>query len=368
MKYFITYFVLGVLACSTTRSQVLINPQLPTPGIFTKPQLWNIGLVNSSGEPLTVRIQVVISDRNTNQPILSALTRFIRLENGARQISYADISPVTYQIGNSAYQIDNSPNGFLPVGIFNVCYSIKFPHQDGLEVLAEECQTIEVEPMSPPQLIIPADNERISNNKPTFTWTPPLPFQFFTRLSYEFALVEVASYQTAAEALQTNTPIFRKTGVQQTQLQYPETGTTLDSGKIYAWRVMASNNAIPIASSEVWTFKIGTENKFIQSKQGNNSFIELSDNEQSALALVTGMVQFTFDNRDNNAALKINFKELSSTGEKQIPIDNNIIPLKYGQNNLQFDLRKFKSFKQKANYLMEVEAGTKKMFLKFQFR
>jgi hypothetical protein len=368
MKYLILLIVGGILWNGPLNGQVVITPQVPSPGAFTKPQLWNLAMINTSGQTLTVRIQLTITERNTNQPVLTGVSRFFVLENGARQITHLDASPIVYQNASPSYQVDNSPNGFLPVGVFNICYTVNYQVQDALETLADECQTIEVEPMSPPQLIIPADSEKVSSNRPMFTWTPPMPYQFFSGLSYEFSLVEVMPYQAAAEAIQLNVPLYRKTGLYQTQLQYPEAVAGLDTGKLYAWRIFASNNTLPIASSEVWTFRVDAEHNTVATGRRNGAYIELNESGNTGLAIVEGVLQMAFDNRNNAKELKLKFKELSSTGARPVNMTIESLPLQFGKNYLKVDLQKSGQFKSGTNYLMEVEAGTKKMSIKFQFR
>ena len=76
----------------------------------------------------------------------------------------------------------------------------------------------------------------------------------------------------------------------------------------------------------------------------------------------------SFDNRNNAKELKLKFKELSSTGAKPVNKTIESLPLQFGKNYLKVDLQKSGHFKSGTNYILEVETGTKKMSLKFQFR
>ncbi|WP_315819556.1 hypothetical protein [Paraflavitalea speifideaquila] len=74
--------------------------------------------------------------------------------------------PITYNPGSAGYAVDPSPEGFLPIGLFNICYTAIRIESDAVDRLGEECETIEIEPVSPPQLMIPMDEEQVTITRP----------------------------------------------------------------------------------------------------------------------------------------------------------------------------------------------------------
>ncbi|GAO44439.1 hypothetical protein [Flavihumibacter petaseus] len=350
------------------KAQVVISPQLPSPGVFTKPQLWNVSILNSGKQAFMVRLQLTITEVNTNQLVLSGVTRNFQMPVGASQITHNDVMPVIYQDANPTFQVDNTPNGFLPVGVFNICYALVYQQGDAVETLAEECLSLEVEPLSPPQLVLPADSERVNTARPMFSWTPPMPYTFFSNLSYDFQLVEVASYQTAAEAIQVNVPLFRKPGILQTQLQYPQGLPALDTGKLYAWRVAASNNTAPVGFSEIWSFRVEAPSAVGLVKETGGSYLSLSSAENNSQALVMGKLLIAYDNRENDKTMVLSIQALNQAGQQTEALVNNILPLRYGKNLLQFDLEANAHLNDKSIYRLTAVTGGKKMYLTFQYR
>lgn len=357
----VTFFLNG-------EAQVIISPQIPSPGAFTKPQLWNLAMMNSTGQNIGVRLRMSIYDQQTNQLVLTGMSRNFSLSAGASHLTQNDLSPIIYQSANPSFAVDNTPNGFLPVGAFNICFEVISQKDDGLENIAEECQTVDVEPISPPQLILPADSEKINTNKPLFTWTPPLPYQFFNGLTYDLTLVEVAAYQTASEAAQINVPIWRKSGIYQTQIQYPEVLPVLDTGKLYAWKVQASNNLLPVSGSEVWSFRVQPQLSANPAKQTAGSYVQLHESENGIPVRVQGLLRFQFDNRDNQPSLAVKLFSLSGSGKKRVELPVEKLQLHYGKNLLELNFDQLSSLKDNSSYQLQVQSGTRKMYLTFQYR
>ena len=108
-------FVLGA------QGQVVVNVQLPASNLYLKNQLWNLSLVNA-GPSVQVRVEVLLTDVSSNQPVLSGISDIMQLKNGLTQINASSASPLTYNVLNGAYNIDANPGGFLPIGIFNICF------------------------------------------------------------------------------------------------------------------------------------------------------------------------------------------------------------------------------------------------------
>src|SRR5688500_13198285 len=203
------------------QAQVIMNLQLPPVGLTLKPQLWNFSLVNSGHGRVNVRVELIVTDVSTNQRILTGTSNLFVLAVGAKQVRPADVMPVTYSIGSPGYSVDPSPDGFLPIGIFNICYSVINQNNDAQETLSEECETVQIEPVSPPQLILPADNEPVLVTRPLFTWLPPSPFNSNNSLLYDWVLVEVQPTQSAADAIQQNIPVLAQRNMAVASIQYP---------------------------------------------------------------------------------------------------------------------------------------------------
>ena len=216
--------ILLLISCLGGRAifcQVLINLQLPEAGLTVKSQLWNMSLVNTASQGCEVQLQMIMTDRSDNRPLLSATSRMFYLPKGIRQIKSSDILPLTYTVLDPGAGLDNSPGGFLPAGTFLFCYKVIHVDIESPSQVGQECQEIMVEPIVPPVLISPGDSEQVDIPRPVFTWTPPMPGNLFSRILYDWELVEVQGLQTGPEAIQQNIPVLYQYNVPATSLPYP---------------------------------------------------------------------------------------------------------------------------------------------------
>lgn len=365
MKYFCFFIGLLLGLWENIAAQVVIQPQLPSPGVFAKSQLWNLAVLNSYSHPMNVRIVMTISDLQSNQLVLSGTSRFFILNQGAAQVSQQMVSPISYQAVNSNYPVDPQPDGFLPVGIFTVCYTIFWQNNDGLETVAEQCETLEVEPLSPPQLILPDNQDKITETHPFFTWSAPMSTTLLSGLRYDWKLVEVLPYQSAGDAIQQNIPVWFQRSLSTSTFQYPMAQPKLDSSKLYAWQVTALNNLSPVSSSDIWTFKVGTNMEPAPGRK-RGTYADLKSAPNGQFFLIDGDVQFTFNNQSNQPLINIMVYDLKNG--RRLPLLNSPIqlPVIPGKNYLRIPASAVRGLKKNHPYLLEVTETGKKLYLKFQ--
>ncbi|NII28600.1 hypothetical protein HB364_26185 [Pseudoflavitalea sp. X16] len=350
-------------------AQVVLNLQLPPLGLTIKPQLWNLSLVNTSAQDLQVRIEMVMTDVSNNQRVLTGTSKLILLPRGVKQLQLSDVMPITYNPGSPGYAVDPSPEGFLPIGLFNICYTVIRVQSDEVDRLGEECETIEVEPISPPQLMMPLDEEQVDITRPFFAWIPPSPFNTLNSLLFDWVLVEVQATQSPADAIQQNVPVLSRQNISFTNLQYPLSAPELDSSKLYAWRITAKNNMSPIANSEVWSFRVRRYGPDTIAATGTGYFAKLYREEGAAFAICTGVLRFEYLNELNSAAINLRLFDISTAMRKQITLDSTDQQVRLGQNFVQVDLRQTSGMIHKHMYLLEVEnARGEKRYLKFEYR
>lgn len=366
----ITVVVIALLATLGVQSQVIVTPQLPPLGLTIKPQLWNLSLVNSGQGSVEVKIEVSITDVSTSQLVLTGTSRIFLLPAGTKQIRVGDVLPVTYTLGSPGYSVDPSPNGFLPSGNFSICYSVIKVNIDAPELLAEECETVEVEPLSPPQLVLPLDDEEINVLRPLFSWLPPFPFNAYTTLQYDWILVEVQPTQSATDAIQQNIPVLTRQNIRYTSLQYPLSMPELDTSKLYAWRVTAKNNISPIANSETWTFRVKQyQADSIISNNPEGFFARLHREEDAAFIICNGVLRFEYMHENTSSSASITIFDISNANRRTIPLDSSDHRVVYGQNFVQIDLRETNFMMNNHMYLLQLRNSKNEIwYLKFEFR
>lgn len=359
--------IIAVFAACGLQAQVVITLQLPPLGLTIKPQLWNMSLINTTGASMNVRLTMAMSDAGTGQTVLTATTPPFQLPTGAKAVNATTVGPITYTVG-AGYTIDANPNGFLPVGVYNICYTASQWTGNHSEQTVEECITVEVEPISPPQLIQPGDSDRIIFRRPFFTWLPPTPHTAFSNLLYDWMLVEVQATQSAADAVQQNVPILVQPNITFTSFQYPLSMPELDTGKLYAWRVTAKNNLSPIANSEVWCFRIQPLSEDTVRASGPGYYAQMRREPDPSYVISGNVLRFLYLHELNSNTVQVKLTDISHTTHQPVTIDPASMGVKYGPNYLQLDLSD-KVLTEKHMYLLEVTNDRNEhAYLKFEYR
>lgn len=243
------YFTLNAFII---KAQVTLTPQVPPAGTLLKSQLWNI-VVTSTSEYSSANISLTLSDVATGDAVLTALIPGIKLSPGSNQLNTENLPAINYEYLTPEFT-DHNPDGFLLTGNYSACYTLN-PTIHGGEVT--ECMPVIVEPVSPPMLNTPFNEEVVQTHTPQFTWIPPMPSEIYSSVNYNFKLVEVDKEQNVIDAIEQNIPVYN--GNQpDPYLNYPGSANMLDTGKLYAWQIVANNKDAYTAKSEVWTFKIAS--------------------------------------------------------------------------------------------------------------
>lgn len=364
MKKILLALILGI-SNNCLFAQVVMNLQLTPVGLISKEQLWNISLVNSGSQDISVRLEMLFTDVSNNQRVFTAVTREIVIPKGVKQIRQADILPITYNIINPSYNVDANPSGFLPIGVYTACYSVVSTGGHGYEYVSDECETIEVEPVSPPMLIVPSDVERVETLRPLFTWSPPSPASLFNRLNYEFRLVQVLPTQSSAEALQQNIPVYVTSNLNSTNFQYPATLAELDTGKVYAWRVSARSSTQQIANSEIWTFTVRKEQQGRGTVVSYGDYSKTENSPGASYITCKESINYQYNNSFNDTAAVVRIYDISGSTRKMIY--QNVEPTDVGINYKSIRL-KGAAFVTGRMYLLEINNSRKeKSYLKFLY-
>lgn len=339
--------VFGLLL-QTALAQLSVSLHEPPAGVVQKDQLWNITLIYSGSAPVDVTIALSLTDSRTNQPVMSAITKPIALTSGVKQVQATDIGPVDYTYFSPAFDISRYPEGLLPIGDYRACYAF-YPAGSSDAVLAEDCMAVEVVPLSPPQLSFPADTAIIETSFPQFSWIAPTPGVLFTSLNYDLLVTEVQPGQTPEGAIQENVPVYNAFGLVGMAYNYPATLSALDTGKLYAWRVVAKNGDLFAAQSEVWTFRVGAK-MADPVLPPDATYLELKP-ESSVLTL--GIV--------SGDALGVKYYSYDSTHEAAVRFFNvqgqmvkeSVKTIQYGNNFMAFPLDG--AFRPEETYVVEIK-------------
>ncbi len=349
-------------------AQVNLMVKLPPVGITQRSQLWNLSLLNSSTGNINVRIELLLIEASTNQKILSGTSKILTLSRGLTMITANTLVPVSYNVFNNGYNLSTGQGDFIPVGNYRVCYNVVQIIADALVNSAEECEVIEVEPVSPPMLVSPSDNEDLDVKHPIFNWLPPSPPQLFNNLRYDFVLVQINNLQTASDAIQNNIPLQFQSNFASTTLQYSPSLPLLETGKLYAWQVTAKSNNFPIAKSEIWAFRIQNDKATVQ-KNELEFYIRVKQQLDASYALCKGVLKLAYLNESADKEVAMKIYDVTNSQKKEVTLDSNYLSVAYGENFKQLDFSNVGDFVDKHVYVLElVNSKNESWFLKFEFR
>jgi len=331
------------------RAQISMTLQVPPAGVLVKNQLWNMLLVNSGAAPVTVYCSLVLLDEKTNQPILTATTAPILLTRGARQLQAKDLGPIRYTYNGPSFHADEDPNGLLPVGSYQACYTVLPMMKSSAH--AENCIQLNVDPLSPPLLNTPADESRSYTPYPQFTWLPPTPQGIFNDLSYDLIVVEVLPGQGKADAIQQNIPVYSAGFVKNLYMNYPSSYKALDTGRLYAWRIVALNNSLPAAMSDIWTFRVVNPDKPVL-KKDDDIYIDLKRGLDPSVASAGRTLKLSYDNAPADTTIHYTITSLEEPGNPIV--QQGQLSLHNGRNLLQVSLEKGNGYQQQKVYLFRM--------------
>ncbi len=223
--------------------------------------------------------------------------------------------------------------------------------------MAEDCIPLEVQPLSPPQLNSPPDTSVVETAYPQFSWLPPTPVNLFSELNYQMILVEVGADQGAYQAIQENIPVYNISHLQDPVNLYPASAKPLDTGKLYAWRVLVLNQDQYIDQSEVWTFKLATPKATPVVVPGGNYISLRSARERAAgvqlLSSDTIGIRYYCFEKDHTDTLSFS----SADGRLVKQVSQRIV---YGENYLTYVLNS--AFQKGKIYRVQVADNRKNIY------
>jgi hypothetical protein len=325
----------------TGGAQVSMSLQEPPAGIVRRDQLWNVSLIYSGSASIDVSIGLTLVDMSDNQTVLSAYSSPITLTKGVKQLKATDVSPVQYIFLSPS--LSRITDAFLPIGAYRACYTLTI----GDAVNQEDCISIEVQPLSPPQLTMPADSAQIQNYYPQFSWLPPVPPVLFSDLNYDLLVAEVGPDQTPLSAIQENVPVYFARRLTTPGNIYPSSDTRLDTSRVYAWRVIAKNGEAFAAQSEVWTFRVKPETPKASVPYGG-LYMELKKENTGSTGIISdnilGIRYYSYDSTHETVVKFFDQAGALITEAKR--------KIEYGNNFMVFTLDR--SFRRETTYFIEI--------------
>jgi hypothetical protein len=340
----ITAYIIFQLIVSVCMAQVTLQPLLPQVGLFQKSQLWNLLAVNGSTNTFECYVVLSLQDRESGAEVLSGTTANFSLGKEAKQLNIASLTPIQYSYFSFT---GDKTNDFLPVGSYTACFKL-LEGKDG-EELAEACVPFDVEPLSPPMLISPADSSLLQASPAQFMWQPPAPLMMFDQLHYEIVIAEILPGQRPEEAIELNAPLYMDLNLPGSFLNYAGAYPSFEKGKWYAWQVVAQDGQSYAAKTPVWDFMV-TDNAPSATIPTNNSYIKLKRTYEAGLSVSQKILKVEYDNQVNDQTVNYTITDLDK-GTNQV-IKQGILKLKAGTNFIDIPLDK--AFENNNKYMFQL--------------
>lgn len=331
--------IYGLLLCvllitSSARGQFILIPEVQPGGVVIKQQLLSLVINNLSGTTKRAILLITVTDRISSQVLLEANSSILVLSAGAKRVTYNELSPLNYAVATIGFSADRQFNQPLPVGEYLACYHL-VNADNKRETLTSECVRIMAEPLSPPLLIQPENKTMVMEPRPVLTWTPPAPVYMFNALSYDIIVSPVYDKQSPEEALQRNIPAMTTISLNNS-IAYPSSYTNLETGKTYAWQVVAKDAGRFGGKSEVWTFTVMPDS--VVQIITNATYIKLVKQSPQTTVVHQGVIKSEYFNYLADSVVSCTVQRANGRDAKGKQSVSFELRVKAGQNFLQYNL------------------------------
>jgi len=327
----LNFCLILILFLNCLGAQVTLSALVPN-GVNQKQQLWNLSVVNTGGT-FEGQVKLEVRELDTRQVVLSGVTPLFIIKKGANIINSQLVQPVSYNY-SAGFMADQSSNGLLSVGRFQVCYQLLASYHANVSLVAEDCVQLQVEALSPPLLNMPSDRDTIETVNPSFSWIPPGPISMFQSLNYDFVLSELLSNQSPTDAVRINLPVLQLTGIRQSNLFYPLSAQKLTTGKTYVWQITAKDQFRYAGRSETWIFTYGRDS--IKNIKTGDAYAQLGSKAVAPSTFRNGALKIAYEHqlKDNSV-----LAEIFSVSSPKKSIVKFKVPVVYGQNYIDYEIK-----------------------------
>jgi hypothetical protein len=340
----LTLSLLGAFAPPLIAQTVQFLPMNGMNEYFFMDQLWEVQLM--AVKPVTGKLEIRLEQGNGSTRLLTATSTEMTLKAGTNALSTAARASMGINYGTASAAMSLRQTGKLPFGQYTLCYT--FRDAMGLN-LGVWCQEKTIRPLSPPELISPANQSSVETTQPLLMWRAPFPLQN-DGLEYSVRLTEVPAGMNPAEALRTRPPHLNLSHQRDPFLPYPLVAKPLENGKTYVWQVSAISGNFDLGVTDFWTFK-AVPPVPAALKKTLQSYCWLKDYEDGTYCNPIDSLKFVYQNLTNDARLK--YSILDSKNEV-VKLNLPVITLQPGINPVTIAFNPLGSIGYEQSYRLEV--------------
>ncbi|MCF8360189.1 MAG: hypothetical protein K9H26_15655 [Prolixibacteraceae bacterium] len=251
MKKSVLLSIIFAFFALTLFSQVTVEIIPPPPNELNM-ETFNrsVVLINEQAEPVPVFLIVTVDEANDGR-VVDGTTSVIEAGQGMTYASeeVIEMFRATY---HPAYESGFVRTGNAPSGNYTVCVQVIYAETE--TSLDRKCIRQEVALPHPPVLVFPPDGEKIMEDVPVFTWTPPVPIAATAEVMYKIVVNEILDFQTPEEALKSSPVWFTEDEIYETSFVYPLAAREFEPDKTYVWAVQSlSPDGFPMGENNGWS-------------------------------------------------------------------------------------------------------------------
>lgn len=339
-------------------SQYSITATEPA-GLFNFNELWSFSITRPNTSNTLEYVVKMDLERQGEGLVISANSaqfsingQFININPGNKNI----LEPLSMQYYNGfAYATILANNGRLPEGTYNVRFTLFELDGPIKKIIAAETEyTLTIDPMAIIFQTSPMDMDTLCEEMPLLSWVYTNPMSLENNISYKVIIVELANGQNAYDGVMYNPPFWIEDNLNSTFFQYPVTGRQLIPGQNYAWQIIALNNNVATAYSEVWSFNYCFQQQKTEEKlMLDMPYSDLSNTASPVVLIVDNTLRFRVNQRFGAGLLDFKITDINN----KIIVSNNDFELKIkdGDNRYLIDLCGKDGFKlNKGKYKLTV--------------
>lgn len=376
-----------LLACLVANGQVFyidVRIAPPPPNSLHWDDIWNITIENPielSGVPSVVDIH---AELEMNGKVFSAFTEPFSIIMGTTVLNpaIAKTKNITFEFEDPIHQKYFRQNNEMMDGFYQMCVTLNFYGPGGnILYTANNCIVHEV---SHPGIIIlntPMNGDTVESELLQFNWTHVTEGVPNLEAYYLLDLVTVRNGQANRTAISANPKRLSVDNLQEPYMDYPQIERALDTGQVYAWRVIAytetnsttrdktgnkmenknGGNFQEIARSDVGYFICGrrhSEEAKLKSPK-TKYYIDLQHYEGQQTYIFSSFLPLSLQNPYAHRTLQF---RLTDDLHNAINLPNRTVSLEPGLNNIEIDLSS-DLIKAEQYYFAEVKISDEEVYL-----
>ncbi|MBL4754701.1 MAG: hypothetical protein JKY52_14045 [Flavobacteriales bacterium] len=349
----------NLLSAQTFDIQVIMSA--PAPNALHWDDIWDVTIFNNispANMPPIVDIKVTLE---SGPVIYEAVTKKFVVPLGETTLN-ADIAKtknlniIQEDLEQRAFFIKYNTMKF---GSYKLCVELRlFDLVGDLLYTDYSCAFHDIYQFGIINLNTPFNGDTVLSESLQFSWTHVNQQSSEALFFYELDLVEILPKQSAEEAISINPKRMRQDNIPEPYLDFPQLERPLDTGKVYAWRVLAYTDARSttryetqtifskgdntgrkeIARSDVSTFVSGIAKQPYQialSKRSPQYFIDLEHWSERQTYFFDASLPISLSNPYAKRNLSI---RLFNDNHEPIELPTSSISLEPGLNNITIDL------------------------------